>query len=218
MVIYTANYGNKDRFIEPVLSEIWNKKFKFVYFTDHPFESDVWDVVVEKKTGDSQTLAKWYKINSHEVFPGEATLWMDASIRPKEDPTKFFNGWDHIQVRTHRDRKDVYEEAKVCVESKRGVKTQIEKQVVEYKKQGFLKGSGLYINGILFRKPTNVIVEMNKTWWDQIQKYSARDQISLPYVLWVNNVPFKEVEYNHYKNCFSPRKRHVFRGTKEVYK
>ena len=216
MIVYTANYGGKDRFKEPLVADSWSKDLKMVYFTDQPFESDVWDVIVEKKTGDSHRLAKWYKINPHELFPGEPTLWLDASIRLMEDPTRFLQGWDNILVRTHRHRDDVYEEAEACIQAGRDIKYSIVAQVAEYKRQGFPEKSGLYINGILFRKPTADTTRLNKAWWEQIRRYSSRDQISLPYVLHTQGVEFKEVEHLHFEKCFGSPGRHMFKGTKEL--
>ena len=216
MVIYTANYGDKDRFREPRVNASWNKDLKFVYFTDQPVESDVWDVRVEKKSGDSQRLAKWYKINSHEVFPGERTIWIDASIRVLEDPTWLFEGWENMMVRTHPLRKDIYEEAECCIESNRGDVEDINAQVKDYEQQGFPEDYGLFLNGILFRKPTRDSKEVNQTWWKQICKYSSRDQISLPYVLYKQDILFKTVDTSYFKQCFSKAGRHKFRGTKEL--
>lgn len=34
------------------------------------------------------------------------------------------------------------------------------------------------------RRNTEKIREFNKIWWEQIQKFSIRDQISSPYVSW----------------------------------
>ena len=216
MIVYTANYGGKNKFGEPEIADSWSKDLKLVYFTDQPFESDVWDVVTEKKTGDSHRLAKWYKINSHELFPGEPTLWLDSSIKLLEDPTRFLQGWDNILVRIHRQGDDVYEEAAACIESGKGDSETINAQVAEYRKQRFPEKSGLYINGILFRKPTEATTRLNKAWWEQICKYSSRDQISLPYVLHTQGVGFREVEHLYFGQCFSSPARHRFKGTKEL--
>ena len=216
MIIYTANYGDKDRFREPRVKPSWNKDLKFVYFTDTPVESDVWDVIVEKKSGDSQRLAKWYKINSHELFPGELTVWVDASIRVLEDPTWLFKGWENMMVRTHPLRKDISEEAECCIESKRGNKTEIDAQLAAYKRQDFPEDYGLFLNGILFRKPTRAVTQLNMMWWKQICKYSSRDQISLPYVLYKQDILFKTVDVSYFGQCFSKAARHKFRGTKEL--
>lgn len=214
MIIYTANYGGKDKLREPRIADHWKRGIKFVYFTDQPIESQVWDVIVEKKQGDSNRLAKWYKINSHEVFPGEDTLWIDSSILLYNDPTKFFDGWDDMLLRKHRKRNDIYEEAKVCISSGRDA-VGVKEQVAEYKRQGFPEKSGLYINGILFRKSTERTTELNKAWWEQICRYSVRDQISLPYVLRDKGFTFSEVEYKHFGRCFSKPAKHIRRGTKE---
>ena len=212
MIIYTANFGDKDVVKEPLIRP---DNTKFVYFTDRPFESDVWDVVIDNQQGDSNRIAKWYKINSHEVFPGESTVWIDASIGVLSDPTEFFQGWDNMLVRKHRDRNDIYEEAEACILSDRDPAA-VRIQIAEYMQQGHPRNTGLYINSILFRKPTAATTDLNRAWWQEIKRHSFRDQLSLPYALRIQGTLVKEVEYSHFGDCFSGRRRHKFPGSKEI--
>lgn len=213
MIVYTANYGGKDRYSDPPVFDSWNKDLKFVYFTDHKFESDVWDVVVEKKTGNSNRLAKWYKINSHELFPDDETVWLDASIGIRQDPTRFFEGWNNILLRKHPKWDDLYEEALACFQGDRD-SDKIRRQLISYK--GFPADSGLFINGILFRKPTADTTALNKLWWEHICNFSYRDQISLPFVLYESGIDYNVVDTNHFGECFTAPARHTFRGSKEI--
>ncbi len=215
VIVYTANYGDKDKLVTPRVTTSWDKDLRFVYFTDHPFESDVWDVVVEEKHGVSNRVAKWFKLHPHELFPGEPTLWIDATITVWKDPTRFLQGWEDILLRTHPKRNDIYEEADICIQASRDA-VAVKEQVAEYRRQGCPKEAGLYINGTLFRKPTALTAELNRVWWRQIERYSYRDQISLPYVLWAQGLSFKEVAPDHFGDTFSPPRRHKFRGSKEL--
>ena len=47
-------------------------------------------------------------------------------------------------------------------------------------------------NGIIFRwhKHPLLIIAMS-SWWEQLNKFSKRDQISFPYVVWKNKIPVK---------------------------
>jgi alpha-beta hydrolase superfamily lysophospholipase len=215
VIIYTANYGGKDRIRTPRRTRLWNKDLKFVYFTDEPFESKVWDVVVEKRTGDSNRVAKWYKLHPHELFPGESTLWVDASIVVRKDPTKLFQGWEDMLLRNHHQRTNIYGEADTCVMAGRDAEA-VKKQIAEYKRLGCPKDTGLYQNSTLLRKPSELAAEINRAWWAEIEKYSTRDQISLPYVLWANGFSVKSVDPKFFTGVFSRRGNHNYPGSKDL--
>ena len=53
-----------------------------------------------------------------------------------------------------------------------------------YLRQNLPAESGLYELSTIIRKNTQVVREMEMMWWEQICKFSSRDQISFPYVLW----------------------------------
>lgn len=214
ITVYSANYGGKDTLMDPYINSSWSKDLKFVYFTDQEFDSDVWEFVVEKKHGDANRIAKWYKVNSHEVFPGEITLWMDANIRLIGDPTDWVDGWENLMLKRHPKRKDVYEEAAFCIKAGIGVKEDIEVQIASYKMNEYPAWSGLYKGGVLFRKPTDAITKFNKAWWEQIKRYSARDQLSLAYVLYQQQLVFNI--YPKSRHYFSSNVRHLYGGTKEI--
>ncbi len=214
ITVYTANYGGKDALREPYIKSSWSKDLKFVCFTDQKFESDVWEFIIEKKHGDANRIAKWYKVNSHEVFPDEITLWMDSNIRLIGDPTDLVYGWEHLLLKRHPKRKDVYEEADFCIKAGIGIKEEIEAQVAVYKKNEYPTKSGLYKGGVLFRKPTDAITTFNKAWWEQIKRYSSRDQLSLAYVLYQQQMIFNI--YPGSRHYFASNGRHLYGGTKEI--
>lgn len=214
MIVYTANYGGKDKMHTPRVTRLWNKDLKFVYFTDQAVESNVWDVrVIEYNHEDPNRIAKWYKLHSHVLFPGEETLWVDSSMVVRKDPTKLFQGWDDMILRNHPLRTNIYEEAEICI--KEGLDAEaVRRQILDYARGGCPKEAGLYINGILLRKPTSVTADLNEQWWQQIEKWSNRDQISLPYVVWANGFSFKTVDVSYLTGVFSRPGNHNFREDK----
>jgi hypothetical protein len=64
-------------------------------------------------------------------------------------------------------------------------KATAKRQIATYKKEGFPRHYGLYENSILIRnhhdEPTRRLME---EWWVEYLKYSTRDQLSLPYLIW----------------------------------
>lgn len=60
-------------------------------------------------------------------------------------------------------------------------------------KTGFPEHYGMNENGLIFRRHTAWMKEVDEEWWQEILHLSFRDQFSLMYVFWKNN--FKPTEY-----------------------
>ena len=55
-------------------------------------------------------------------------------------------------------------------------------------KEHYPQHHGLYETNILFRRENKLVRQVNVLWWDCINKYSKRDQLSCNYVLWKNEL------------------------------
>jgi hypothetical protein len=133
-------------------------------------------------TGDGGKMeAKKYKILAHRYIDG-TSVWLDGNIElliPEEEFIKEFLGDADIGLFKHPYRDCIYEEAVADT----GRIDELKEQVDYYRSQGFPEKAGLYECGVLVRRNTEVVNKFNEEWWDEIQRWSARDQISFPYVL-----------------------------------
>jgi len=84
----------------------------------------------------------------------------------------------------HPARKCLYKEARVCEELGKDIPGNIRPQALAYREDKMPRNWGLPATGVLIRRHTPQTKELNTAWWRQIEKYSCRDQISLPYVCW----------------------------------
>lgn len=89
-----------------------------------------------------------------------------------------------IVTRQHRRRSCAYDEGEFCIIKKKDHKATILKQLEYYKSQDYPAHNGLHASGLLLRRHTEKMKWFSEFWWQQIEKYSHRDQISLPYVGW----------------------------------
>lgn len=213
MIVYTANFGGKDVFKELEVEP--TNDVRYVYFTDQEFESDKWEIIKKGAAqGDSTKIARWYKMHSHVLFPGETTVWMDANLIVTKDPSTL-GGCDQLLVQTHQFRVDAYEESNYCIRKRKGDRKDIERQILSYLKLGYGRGHGLYTTRVLVRKPTDEVAVFNSLWWDHLQAYSMRDQISFPFVLHASEIPFSTIGFQELKLYFYRKGGHRFRGTVE---
>jgi hypothetical protein len=194
-VVYTALFGGYD--ILPDVSAFTTPEVDFICFTDSDFDLDKgWGVVkVNDKYLTSAMLNRYYKLNPHIVLPDYIySLYVDANIslsgNPKDIFDKYINEYTFVMPK-HGERTCIFQEANECIIQKKGNKKAIVKQMQKYKEEGMAKNYGLGENNILLRKHNDTFnIKIMSEWWSELQNQSQRDQLSLAYVLWRNNVRF----------------------------
>lgn len=161
--------------------------------------------------------SRWYKLNPPQDY--DYTIWIDGSIRVI---SRFFAEYMIDQARDrwslfkHPWRNCIYQEASKSHDMKKYHGEPILAQALAYRQEGMPEDWGLYANGVLCRAK-GWGQDLNREWWEEQQKWSVQDQISLPYVCWKNNVqipvcdldlmsnPLLQVEAGHrlaeYEKC-----------------
>jgi hypothetical protein len=178
--VYTAIFGNYDDLKEPL---IITKGWKYVCFTDQDFKSDVWEVVKcpVMDCGHSKT-ARYYKIMYHKHIESEFSLWVDGTFIINTDLNKWWRRFKQpFTAVQHPFDNCVYVDAKACLDSGRGEKSLLERQVAFYKAIGVQKNKGLIASGVLMRQKCGVVNQFCNTWWEQVRRWSNRDQIAYGY-------------------------------------
>ena len=211
MIVYTANFGNKDKLKIPLVDSSWDSKLKFFYFTDQEFPESIWETVIEKKPEDTTRTARWYKTHSHTLFPNETTLWIDANVTVIKDPSDLVDSCSQILTQEHPYRECLYEEVEYCLEINRGNAEEINKQETFYKSHNYPALFGLYSTRMVLRKSSSEITKLNEQWWEQIETFSSRDQISLPYVLWKCDIVCETISPEAFFTYFHKRGGHLWR-------
>ncbi len=210
MILYSANTGEKDVMTQP------DKKHdgvEYVYFVDDKtkYSSTIWDIRnIENRFDTPNMNSKWYKLHPHLLFPGENTIWIDANYKPGDDPSSLF--LDDIMLYEHTSRHCLYAEADFCLKKDIGNADLLRKQVAYYKEKGMPKDFGLFMGGLLVRTPA--VASFNEEWWEQILRFSSRDQLGLAYTLWRGNVSFSTFP-NGYKNKYYSKARSHLRHNYE---
>lgn len=131
--------------------------------------------------------ARYYKTMSHKIFPdADVTIWLDANIRILvlyESAVSWLLGND-IAAFKHPQRNCVYEEIAACKLLKKGNRKNIERQERAYLNAGLPHKGGLLDTRCVIRRHTEKVKALNEMWWAEIEKFSERDQVALPYALW----------------------------------
>ncbi len=196
IIIYSAIMGDYEgiKDIEKNWQQYDNIDVKYIFFTDNEkISSNTWDIrVIKDGSLSSRYLSKHIKLFPELYLEKcDYSIWVDGKFQIVGNLIEYLEQYlrnSTMLFFPHFARKDIYEEAKTCIEMGVGKKDDIIRQIEYYKSDGFPANSGLYEGGCIVRKYGDSEVEyLMKQWWDEIMKFSYRDQISLPYILWKNN-------------------------------
>lgn len=200
LVVYTVCMGKYDIIKEPIYVD---ENIDYVIFTDQevPKES-IWqkrNLSTELRTSmTSLAQARYIKTHPHEFFKNyDYSMFIDGNIRITCDikPLLYsmIDADKMIAIHRHQVRDCVYQEAKAIYAAGKGSLFDILKQIRTYRKEGFPSHYGLFETNIVIRKHNDKeCIKIMDDWWNEMNAYTKRDQLSFTYVLWKNG---KGVDY-----------------------
>ncbi len=212
IVIYTAIIGNIDRLWTPHPS---HGNVKHIAFVDsHKREvgswagtpvgiprttghidtpNPIWEQRVVEPRWDNRRTARHYKTMPHLYMPdADIWLWVDGNVRVKRHPFDIIGKYhgDFVTLK-HPDRQCSYVESMFCAKVNKDKQEVLDAQREHYKKLGFPSDAGLVETRAVIRRNTAKIRLLNEAWWSQIEQWSLRDQVSLPFVMWSMDMKIK---------------------------
>jgi hypothetical protein len=190
IAVLTSIFGGVNNLHDP------QTKFEntdYFAYVDRIHDCKIWNQIMapsftmdEKYKGRRD--AKIYKIMPHLFLPGyDFYFWTDPTHELVKNPHEVCEEYlkDHdIALFYHTTRKCAYKEAEEIIRLNYDYPELVRSQIDYYKSVGFPEKQGLYELPVSIRKNCDKINIMGMRWWEQICKYSSRDQISLPFVLW----------------------------------
>lgn len=201
LVIYTVDFAGRDeKFADTHVIE----DAQYICFTDRPEAVDYpWEPRRPRHYLMCPRMTSlWHKTHSHVILPKhDHSIFLNAGIGLLKDPTPEFKAGFGLQ--RHRHRNDLFEEARFCRDI--GIMTPEDylRQTSYYLSRVGKRPSGLWESGALIRDSGRRTAEVNEAWWDHIQRFSNRDQVSLAFLNSLSNfiydVPgdFDNPEYFH---------------------
>lgn len=201
-VIYTALTGGYDNLIQ--LSCV-SPEFDYICFTDSISEkfNGIWEMrPIPNVTDDKQRLSRYPKMHPHILLPEyEYSVYIDARVDIISQgfydiiEDKISKGIMLSGVR-HPDRDCVYEEFFAVYHLRKETNLGLLKKEYKFlRDNNFPDHIGLFEAGLILRKHNDAsIIAQNETWWQLVNTYSKRDQLSYTYTLWKNGIPFDYLE------------------------
>ncbi|KAG4931680.1 hypothetical protein AAZX31_17G234000 [Glycine max] len=214
VVVSTCAFGGGDDLYQPIgVSEASLKKVCYVAFWDEItlkaqelVERRIgengfigkWRVVVVRDLpfADQRLNGKIPKMLSHRLFPqAKYSIWVDSKSQFRRDPLGVLEAllWrtnSLLAISEHGARSSVYDEAKAVVKKNKAKPEEVEVQLNQYRKDGlpedkrFNGKKALCEASVIVRKHTPVTNLLMCVWFNEVARFTSRDQLSFPYVLW----------------------------------
>ncbi len=193
--IYTAIVGNYDTIRQPLAVD---ERFDYYLFSNDIREDHigVWKVRPIPYSNPIQTkIARWVKTHPEELLPGyECSLWLDANIQVASPDVyvrvvELMDAGVPMASMWHHLRNSILEEALQVVSSNVEHETAVYRWITRLRREHYPFGNDLYETGVLFRNHRDPRTsQADRLWWDCIDRYSKRDQLSFGYALWRTNI------------------------------
>lgn len=158
----------------------------FICFTDdRKLRSKTWKFVyVDGEAMDPVRVAKMVKILAHRFVGGyEASLYVNNTVELVSPVSAIFaylgeDGPPMVCFR-HPERSCIYKEAALVAERGYDDAGTIGEQMAHYRSLGHPEDAGLIFGGVLLRRHNDARLQVvMERWFDQVRKYSYRDQLS----------------------------------------
>jgi len=149
-----------------------------------------------------------YKIKPHLYLPNyKASIYVDSNIKILKDPIGLFNNYlksSNLLAIKHIERNCLYSEALSCITNGITDYNLTLKQMLSYANEGYPVNNSLCENRILIRAHNEKeVISIMEMWWDELNTWTQRDQLSLCYVIWKLNYKIGFIAENpRFKNDY----------------
>ena len=224
IAIYTSLTNNYDNLYDP---KYFNEKIDYYVFTDsNKIKSDKWNVVyLDDCEIDPRKTAKIFKVLPHLFFPNyKYSIWVDGNIEVLSDYRDLVKNYlisKSVAFFSHPSRNCIYEEAKHIKKLGYANKDIINVQMNRYLKLNYPKKNGLIAGRFIVRDHNDKkCVVLMEEWWNEINNFSIRDQLSFNYVLWKLDESCEVIKLDHFNNKYfkiHPHKKLIFYDQKRSF-
>jgi hypothetical protein len=204
--VYTNVTGGYERRLYKPRAQ--SRDVRFICFSDNPaLATNGWelrDAIRPPGIARPDLVNRYHKLFAHRLLPEAAcSIYIDANLQvtgdlvPLVDQLRRTNAL--LGAARHPERTSYLDEIDACLRNCK-FKMDDEERVAAQKacyQQAGIPQAGLLAAGILVRRHGSAELDHAMTlWWNQIRAYTARDQISLPYVLWKTRLPHTVYDFN----------------------
>ncbi|XP_019087169.1 PREDICTED: uncharacterized protein LOC104725215 [Camelina sativa] len=213
VVVSTCAFGGGDNLYEPIgMSKVSSQKVCYVAFWDevtlatqegegHKIDENEhigkWRIVIvmDLPFTDQRLNGKIPKMLAHRLFPdAKYSIWVDSKSQFRRDPLGVLDAllWrtnSVLAISEHGARSSVYDEAKAVVKKHKATPEEVEVQINQYRSDNlpedkrFNGKKALSEASVIVREHTPLTNLFMCLWFNEVVRFTSRDQLSFPYVL-----------------------------------
>lgn len=222
-IVYACNTKGYD---DNIIHTYHNPDYDYVLFTDdekllNRKKIGMWNVMPMKMTQFSDSLNnRWHKMHPHILFPDyDQSLFVDGNLDILTP--KLFDIFEKsnkaMMFPKHPYLSCIFEEINRCkvmrLDSPKNLNN-IEKFI---RKQGMPEYFGMSENNLIFRKHHDAQVKkVNEKWWNMVSKHCGRDQCSLSYIFWKENINIKDLCFANERYMIEPLNYYIYPHKKKA--
>jgi len=187
IAIYTAISDDYDSIKLP---ERIDPHIDYILFTNRPaYDTGVWQIRPMTYFADDKTrMARFVKTHPHVLLYGyDIAIWIDSNIMILGDIApiidEFLRSGKPVGAIPHPMRESICEEIEACIRYRRDDPDIMHEQLSHYRSMGFDINILIESNFLIFNLRDERTRHFLDAWWGEIERYSKRDQLSLPYAL-----------------------------------
>lgn len=202
VVVYSCITGGYDLPHEPLFLR---QHIDYMLFTSDPtIGVGAWQIrTIPDAISSGRSNAeinRYIKFHPHELFADtyDAAIYIDGNIQPISDMSYYadiIQAQAGIALHQHRVRDNLQDEVAACKALGKGDSTKMDLQLTRYLDEGYPLAYGLLECNVIASDLHNPLSKaIFDAWWEEFNRAgSGRDQLSLPYVLWKQGIPFNSV-------------------------
>lgn len=199
IAVYTSIFGDYDSLKEPAYTP---ENCDFFIFTDQEIRPDSHWKVISAKYPDminTNTMKNRYvKMMPHQLFDAyDYSIYIDGSVQITGDFTQVFEHINRkigIAMVAHSARNCVYDEIDACIMMNKAPRKVLKDHKSYLESNGMPPKYGLVEGTVIIRAHHSPVCQkIMNDWWNEFLLHAKRDQLSLPYVLWKNQISITDI-------------------------
>ncbi len=203
IAVYTAMAGGYDSIPTP---EELDPEVDYICFSDSILEGEhPWEMrPLDYFNADRTRITRYYKLHPHTYFSQyDYVIWIDSNILIRRNIIHklietYKTGGNPIATIRHPERNCTYIEARICSRSQLDDAKLIDAQIERYREAGLPEKGGLPETNIYVTAPNDPrSIRLFAEWWQELENGSRRDQLSIMYVLFKNNLSYTPLFDNY---------------------
>lgn len=206
LYVYTCILNGFDNLRPPAVES--DPSVRYICFTNvpnmpriHPWEFRPAYMLGNQSPSRSARVPKFLP---HLLLPPDCTysIYHDGNFRLRLPPGELIDRYlskHDWAVHRHPERGCIYQEADLIMNASwcsEELRTAIQAEICTYKRNQYPANNGLWANGIILRRHTEGVKDLNEYWWNLYLEGGPRDQISFPVARMARNFPVNTIESN----------------------